>query len=232
MTPALAGALALKRVAARAQTANAHWTAIARDIQRYRDLDDDAGDGPPAAGIRAWLSTAWLCATTPGLHSTLIFRFGHWVYGSPAVRAWLPLRVMYRLLDLACSLVWRVHIDVRARIGGGLYIGHADGILIGPVTMGVDCTVGRHVTIGRRANARADVPVIGDRAYIGIGSVIFGGIRIGDGVTIGPLTVVGRSLPDSVLVSGSPVKLLRRRYDNSLEVYGRRSVVAAADGVR
>jgi serine O-acetyltransferase len=209
-------------------TENPHLAALKRDMQRYFDLDLDAA--PDARGIGLWWAKARLCLATPGLHATLIHRYGHWVYSHKSFRAlWYPAKIVYRMLDLMCSIVWGVHLDPRARIGGGLYIGHADSILVGPVTMGVDCTIGRQVTIGRRANGSANVPEIGDRAYIGISSVIFGGIRIGDGVTIGPLTVVGRSLPSAVLVTGNPLKVLRTNYDNSVEIYGRSFLAPDSD---
>jgi serine O-acetyltransferase len=110
---------------------------------------------------------------------------------------------------------------VGTQIDGGLYIGHFGGVLIGPIRMGSDCNVAQQVTIGRRADNATGVPIIGNRVWIGAGSIVFGGIRIGDGVSIGPLTVVARSLPAKVLVMGNPMRLLHKNYDNSTEIYGK-----------
>ncbi|MGH7945632.1 MAG: hypothetical protein ACREF9_11555 [Opitutaceae bacterium] len=84
--------------------------------------------------------------------------------------------------------------------------------------------------MGRRAGGSKALPTFGDRVWIGTGSVIFGGIHIGEGVTIGPLTVVARSLPPRVLVAGNPLRLLRKNYDNSAEVYGDRSRKRCSSG--
>jgi len=162
------------------------------------------------------------CLSTPGLHAVLIYRYGAWVLRDVRPRLLRKLlKVPYSFLDFACTVVWGIHIDPEASIGGGLYLGHHSGILIGPIKMGVDCNIAHQVTIGRRADGTGDVPTIGDRVWIGTGSVVFGRIRIGDGTTIGPLTVVGRSLPPRVVVMGNPLKVVRTNYDNTTEIYGR-----------
>ncbi len=188
---------------------------VQRDVARYCQRG-----GRPAA--QSVFRVCHTCLTTPGLHAILVFRYGNWVirrFRSKLLRA--PFKLLYQLLNFLIMVMWDVQIDPEANIGGGLFLGHHSGILIGPVTMGQDCNVAHQVTIGRRADGSPEVPVIGDRVWIGVGAVVFGRIRIGDGVTIGPLTVVGRSLPPKVLVMGNPMRVLRTNYDNSIEIYGR-----------
>lgn len=153
---------------------------------------------------------------TPGLQATLVYRFGSWVERK-TFPAWfrIPLKFMYYLLDKSIIVLWGIHIDRTADIGGGLYIGHPGGILIGPARIGTDCNINSKVTIGQRADGIPGVPTIGNRVWIGAGSILFGAIHLGDGVTIGPLTVVSRSLPPRVLVGGNPMRLIRKNYDNS-----------------
>jgi serine O-acetyltransferase len=117
-------------------------------------------------------------------------------------------------------ILWGIYIHASAEIDGGLYVSHFGGVIIGPIKMGKDCNIAHGVTIGKRAGGDPGVPTIGDRVWIGFGSVVFGGITIGDGVTIGPLTVVGRNLQPRVMVAGNPIRILRRDYDNSAEIYG------------
>jgi serine O-acetyltransferase len=117
-------------------------------------------------------------------------------------------------------ILWGIYIHVRAEIDGGLHVSHFGGVIIGPIKMGKDCNIAHGVTIGKRAGGNPGVPTIGDRVWIGCGSVVFGGITIGDGATIGPLTVVGRNLQPRVLVTGNPMRIVRRDYDNSAEIYG------------
>lgn len=51
--------------------------------------------------------------------------------------------------------------------------------------------------------------VIGDRVWIGGGTVILPGVRIGHDVTIGAGSVVTRDIPDRVLAFGNPCRVQR-----------------------
>lgn len=134
----------------------------------------------------------------------------------------VPLQVVYHSLDKALHALWGVHIDHGADIGGGLYIGHTGDVLIGPVTMGVDCNLSNNTLIGRRTDGRGlGLPTFGDRVWIGPGSVIFGNIVVGSGVSIAPLTVVGRNVPPRTLVLGNPMQVMKRDYDNTMQIYGK-----------
>jgi serine O-acetyltransferase len=188
---------------------------VMRDMQRYFALDSSNGNPSILEKIRIVIGT-------PGLQATLVYRFGSWANRRlrfPLLR--VPAKLLYMFLDKLCIICWGIHIHIGAQIDGGLYIGHYGGILIGPVKMGSDCNVAHGVTIGQRAGSGlASVPTIGNRVWIGAGCILFGGIKIGDGVTIGPLTVVGRNVPPGVLVMGNPMRLLRKNYDNHIEIYG------------
>jgi serine O-acetyltransferase len=188
---------------------------VRQDIRRYMRLDTRDGNPRLYEKLRIFFES-------PGLQAVLVYRFGSWVQREvhfPPIR--YPLKLIYYILQKLCIICWGIHIDVGAQIGGGLYIGHFGGVLIGPIQMGSDCNVAQQVTIGRRAGNDTGVPIIGNRVWIGAGSIVFGGIRIGDAVTIGPLTVVARNLPAKVLVMGNPMRLLRKNYDNSAEIYGK-----------
>lgn len=195
---------------------------IRRDFERYLSLDG-------REGRRGFLEGLRVLYDAPGLHAVLVYRFGSWINRTVRFKpARIPLKLIYHVLEKLCVMLWGIHIAEGAEIGGGLYIGHFSGVLIGPVKMGRDCNIAHQVTIGERADGKRGMPVLGNRVWVGAGSVIFGGIHIGDGVTIGPLTVVSRNLPPRVLVMGNPMRLLRKDYDNSMEVYGK----AAAGGAK
>lgn len=55
----------------------------------------------------------------------------------------------------------------------------------------------------------ADI-VVGDNVWLGIGSVVLGGARIGDDVIIGARTVVDFDVPDGAIVAGDPARVIRR----------------------
>ncbi|MGU3576493.1 acyltransferase [Brucellaceae bacterium C25G] len=50
---------------------------------------------------------------------------------------------------------------------------------------------------------------IGNHVFIGAGSIILPGVTIGDNVVIGAGSVVSKNIPDNVVVSGNPAKLMQ-----------------------
>ena len=154
----------------------------------------------------------------------VVYRFGAWANGIRFRLLRLPFKFLHYVLQKLCVILWGIYIDEGARIGPGLYIGHFGGVILGPISMGRDCNVAHQVTIGRRVDGVPGVPVIGDRVWIGVGSVIFGNVTIGDGVTIGPYTVVARSLPPRLMVIGNPMRVLRKDHDNTASIYGSRVI--------
>lgn len=50
---------------------------------------------------------------------------------------------------------------------------------------------------------------IGSRVFIGGPSVIYPGVKIGDGVVVMPMSVVTGDVPDNVVVAGAPAKVVR-----------------------
>lgn len=50
---------------------------------------------------------------------------------------------------------------------------------------------------------------IGNRVWIGAGSIILGGVTIGDGSTIGAGSIVTRDIPSMVVAVGQPAKVIR-----------------------
>ena len=164
-----------------------------------------------------------LCA--PGFQAVLVYRFGRWALRQPAlVRA--PLGVIYHALYLLVRICWGIEISRAARIGPGLYIGHLGGITVSRrAVIGRNCALSQQVTIGADAHG---APLIGDDVYIAPGARIFGRIRIGNNVKIGPNAVVGQDIPDNVVVVLDPGYHIvsfrgNRRAASTMPADGRRS---------
>ena len=51
---------------------------------------------------------------------------------------------------------------------------------------------------------------VGRRASVGTGSVILGGVRIGEGAIVGAGSVVTKDVPPATIVAGNPARILRR----------------------
>lgn len=108
-------------------------------------------------------------------------------------------------------------------IGDRCLIGRGSGI-VGHfrIEIGDDVWTGHHVYITDQNHGYDDVSVpisvqsqperavrIGDRSWIGHGSVILPGVTIGKHVVIGANSVVTRDIPDYCVAVGSPARVIR-----------------------
>lgn len=91
--------------------------------------------------------------------------------------------------------------------GKGLRIFHYGSIIVNAGARISDyATIYPGVVIGAKANG---CPIIGNHCFIGAGSKILGGVKIGNNVTIAPNAVVVKDVPDNVVVGGVPAKILK-----------------------
>lgn len=103
-----------------------------------------------------------------------------------------------RLGRLFGRLLWRAnvamsgcHLGLRSSIGPGVLMPHPTGIVIGDgVVIGRNVTLYQAVTLGAASKSRMEYPTIGDNVVIYPGSVIIGGVHIGDGAVVGAHSLV------------------------------------------
>jgi serine O-acetyltransferase len=120
----------------------------------------------------------------------------------PIVSVWLGM----------LSRKYGIHISNQAEIGPGLYIGHYGGIWVGPgVVIGQNCNLNHGVTLGGISEGPSKgYPTIGDRVYLGPGSVIVGAISVGNEVSVGANSVVVIDVLERTVVLGSPAKVFSK----------------------
>ena len=112
-------------------------------------------------------------------------------------------------------------------IGDRCLIGRGSGI-VGHfrIEIGNDVWTGHHVYITDQNHGYEDVSVpisvqsqperavrIGDRSWIGHGTVVLPGVTIGQHVVIGANSVVTRDIPDFSVAVGSPARVIRQYSD-------------------
>lgn len=124
-------------------------------------------------------------------------------------------RIVYKYL---CSKRG-IEIAWNAKIGYGLYIGHAYCITINPrARIGNNCNIHKGATIGQENRGkRKGCPTIGNEVWIGINAMICGNITIGDDVMIAPNSFVNCDVPSHSIVYGNPC-IIRHR-DNATDNY-------------
>jgi len=142
-----------------------------------------------------------------------IYRYNHWIdvqYRNNIIKFFLKSLSFVGRHTFA--IITKSFILQNADIGPGLCIAPKGGVTIGPQKMGRGCFVGENVTIGRDRFRR--IPEFGDFVKIGSNSIIYGGVKIGNGVIIKESTVLTKSVPDYCIVQGNPGKIVKKIAEN------------------
>ena len=105
-------------------------------------------------------------------------------------------------------------LEIHGDIGEGFRIYHNYGV-IHPYKAGRNFTVHHGVTIGKGRPSDIDGsivdPTFGDNVEVMSGAIVFGGISIGNNVTIGAGSVVNKNVPDNCVVVGNPMRIIVKR---------------------
>ncbi|GAA5317090.1 MAG: serine O-acetyltransferase [Candidatus Pelagadaptatus aseana] len=140
-----------------------------------------------------------------GYHSLQAYRVSHWLWRNQRK----PL-AMYFQNQISQS--FSVDIHPGARIGSGIMIDHATGVVIGETAvLGNDVSMLHGVTLGGSGCAAGKRhPTIGNGVLISVGAKVLGNITVGDGVKIGGGSVVLESVPSHSTVAGVPARIVGR----------------------
>jgi serine O-acetyltransferase len=159
------------------------------DVRAARDRD------PAARGV----ARTEILATWPGIHALLAYRVAHAMY-----LAEVPL--LPRLISMFTRALTGIEIHPAARIGGGLFIDHGAGVVIGETAdIGRDVTLYQGVTLGGTGFATGKRhPTVEDNVTIGSGAKLLGPITVGHGAKIGANSVVITDVPANSTVVGNP----------------------------
>ncbi|XP_068338500.1 serine acetyltransferase 1, chloroplastic-like [Pyrus communis] len=119
-------------------------------------------------------------------------------------------KVLALLIQNRVSEVFAVDIHPGAKIGSGILLDHATGLVVGETAViGNDVSILHSVTLGGTGKASGDRhPKIGDGVLIGAGTCILGNIRIGEGAKVGAGSVVIKEVPARTTVVGNPARLI------------------------
>jgi serine O-acetyltransferase len=143
----------------------------------------------------------------PGLVGVLAYRLGHLMitrFPRPFRSAgWLPTRVAAHLVG--------VEFDPHVHAGPGLFVNHFGNVFVGARSIGCNCNIGHGVTLGRSSTGDGgddDLPVLGDRVWIGPNAVVVGGLTLHDDVVVSANSLVTRDLPTAGVAVGVPARVV------------------------
>ncbi|MEZ5483087.1 MAG: serine O-acetyltransferase [Porticoccaceae bacterium] len=138
-----------------------------------------------------------------GFQALQTHRIAHWL--------WLQGRqAMAMYLQNRASEIFAVDIHPAARIGGGIMIDHATGVVIGETTVIEDNVSMLHgVSLGGTGKACGDRhPKIRAGVLIAAGAKILGNIEVGEGAKIGAGSLVLDAVPPHTTVAGVPARIV------------------------
>lgn len=72
-------------------------------------------------------------------------------------------------------------------------------------------------TVWNSPRGKDGVTIIGNDVWIGHGTIIIGGVHVGDGSIIAAGSVVTKDIPPMVIVGGNPAQIIKSRFDNKTE---------------
>ncbi|HWV40694.1 serine O-acetyltransferase [Pseudorhodoplanes sp.] len=138
-----------------------------------------------------------------GFHAIVTHRLAHWLYrkGRKDFALYLQSR---------SSAVFQCDIHPAAKIGRGIFLDHATGLVVGETAVIDDDVSMLHgVTLGGTGKEDGDRhPKIRRGVLIGAGAKILGNIEVGHCARIASGSVVIKPVPNNVTVAGVPARVV------------------------
>ena len=140
-----------------------------------------------------------------GFHSLQTHRVAHWLWREGRE----PLALFFQNRMSTC---FGVDIHPAARMGKGIMLDHATGLVIGETAVvGNNVSILQSVTLGGTGKDEGDRhPKICDGVLISAGAKILGNICVGEGAKVGAGSVVLENVPAHTTVAGVPAKVVGR----------------------
>ena len=138
-----------------------------------------------------------------GFHAIQTHRLAHWLWneGRRDFALWLQSR---------SSAVFQTDINPASRIGKGIFLDHATGLVVGATAViGDNVSILQGVTLGGTGKETGDRhPKIRDGVLIGAGAKILGNIEVGHCSKIAAGSVVLAAVPHNKTVAGVPARIV------------------------
>jgi len=162
-------------------------TAMENDLRAVRERD---------AAVRHY-STALLYFK--GFQALQAYRVAHWLWNQGRT-------AMALFMQSQISQVFTVDIHPAARIGSGILVDHATGIVIGETCVLDDnISILQGVTLGGTGKEKGDRhPKIRSGVLLSAGAIVLGNVVIGEGAKIAAGSVVLRDVEPHTTVAGIP----------------------------
>ena len=138
-----------------------------------------------------------------GFHAIQSHRLAHWCFntGQHDFALYLQSR---------SSSVFQTDINPAAKIGRGIFLDHATGLVVGATaTIGDDVSILHSVTLGGTGKDDGDRhPKVKNGVLIGAGAKILGNIEVGNCSRVAAGSLVLKPVPEKTTVAGIPARVV------------------------
>lgn len=170
-------------------------TSVATDILRFKEVDPAC---PGLLGVFLFYK---------GVHALACARVAHHYW----TRRGEAGKLIARLMQSETSDVFGVDIHPGAKLGDGITIDHATGVVVGETSvLGNNVYLMHDVTLG--STGTTDTfdrhPKIADGVFLGAKCTVLGNVVIGEGATVAAAALVNKPVPPGYTAVGVPAKLL------------------------
>lgn len=138
-----------------------------------------------------------------GFHAIQTHRLAHW--------CWNRGRKDFALyLQSRSSQVFQTDINPAAKLGKGIFLDHATGLVVGATAViGDNVSILHGVTLGGTGKETGDRhPKIGSGVLLGAGATVLGNITVGNCSRVAAGSLVVKAVPNNVTVAGVPARVL------------------------
>jgi serine O-acetyltransferase len=138
-----------------------------------------------------------------GFHALQCYRVAHWLWRRER-------NALAQYLQSRISELFAVDIHPASRIGRGIFVDHATGIVIGETAVVEDDVSMLHgVTLGGTGKETGDRhPKIRRGVLLSVGAKVLGNIEVGEYSRVGAGSVVLKPVPPGCTVAGVPARVI------------------------
>jgi len=147
----------------------------------------------------------------PGFWAVTAHRLGRRAAEVEAAPTRALLEAAYKLMFTGIDWVWGIHLPRTVDLGRRVRLWHNGCMLLTARAIGNDVHIRHDTTFGPlrgTAGTPQTLPVIEDRADLGSGVCVLGGVRVGHDAVVGANSVVLKNVPPHATVLGVPARIV------------------------